>query len=74
MSFSAEGTLLASTGDDQAADVWEMESGKSILTVAADSRFYSVALSADGATLVTSTAGAAVIFWDIGTGERSHAL
>ena len=70
LSFSSDGTLLASGGHDDIIKVWEMQTGGVINTFHghADSVF-SVSISADCTKVVSGSDDKTVRLWDIQTGE-----
>ncbi len=48
VSFSADGTMLAVTGDDGSPTVWDSETGEELLTVSGEGPAWYPSLSADG--------------------------
>ena len=71
LAFSSDGRTVASGSTDKLARVWDLASGKCLLSLAAHSdAVLCVALSPDGTMLVTGSKDALAIAWDTRTGER----
>lgn len=74
LAFSPDGNLLASASWDHGLKVWEVASGRQVLSLAVDAvGFNSVVFSPDGQTVVASS-GKAVYVWEIGTGRLRRTL
>jgi WD40 repeat protein len=69
--FSADGTRLASCGEDQVARVWDPASGALIATCRGHrSKVLDVAFRGDGKRLVTTSSDGTVRQWDAATGRE----
>ena len=75
LSFSADGTMLATPSDDGTVRVWDSFTGKHLKTFdpKAQGGVYSAAFSPDG-KLVAGWIDGAVRVWDVATGEEKHTL
>ena len=88
LAFSADGAALACGGGDGTTSLWEIHTGRRVRTfrpaysqagtIKRDRPMTSIALSRDGVTLATCTAGVNQTFaepvrlWDVRTGELKH--
>jgi WD40 repeat protein/DNA-binding SARP family transcriptional activator len=71
--FSPDGTLLAASGPESTAIVWDFSSKSEVLTLAGhsgDEFGVSVQFSPDGKLLTTSSADGTAKIWDISTGNE----
>jgi WD40 repeat protein/DNA-binding XRE family transcriptional regulator len=75
VSFSPDGALLASGGEDQTAKIWDVRSGQELRTISGhNSALTRVTFTADGAQLVTGDVDGVVKVWDVATGRALHSL
>jgi WD40 repeat protein len=71
ITFSPDGTRLASTGDDQTARLWDPVTGALLATCRGHtSMVLGAAFRPDGARLVTTSADGTVRQWDAATGQE----
>lgn len=71
IAFNADGTLLATGGNDQTVRIWDTSTGKELHTLKADERLRveAVAFSSDGKLLASAGWDATVRLWDPSTGK-----
>lgn len=71
LAFNADGTLLATGGDDQTVRVWDTATGRELHTLKADDRLRveAVAFSPDGKLLASAGWDATVRLWNPATGK-----
>src|SRR5262249_23051488 len=63
--------VVATASEDTAAKVWEVASGRCLVTLTGHLRaVYSVAFSADGKRLATGSADGTVRLWDVASGQE----
>ena len=76
VSFSPDGTLLASGSINGVIFVWDVETGENVetLTGAGSGGIISVSFSPDGTLLASGSSGGRVSVWDVETGERVETL
>jgi WD40 repeat protein len=75
VAFSPDGKWLVTTGADQAAIVWDVVSGKDLITLTRHTDVFNGAtLNADGTLLATSSAEKTVIVWDTRSWHALHTL
>ena len=71
ISFSPDGELLASAGEDKTIHLWDIATGKEIKTFTGHAgRISSVSFSPDGQMLVSASWDTTIKFWDVATGEE----
>jgi WD40 repeat protein len=71
VSFSPDGTRIATASFDQTARVWDGTSGKALLELKGHAgRVSSVSFSVDGTQIVTSTFDGTQRIWDAQTGQE----
>jgi WD40 repeat protein len=68
--FSPNGKILASSSGDKTVRLWDVETGKQLALIAADTR--SVAFSPDGKTLAVGSREKAVKLWDISEATKGR--
>jgi WD40 repeat protein len=74
LTFSPDGTRLASGGEDRAACLWDAATGALLATCRGHmSRIRSVAFRPDGACLLTASSDETVRQWDVATGNAVDA-
>jgi WD40 repeat protein/serine/threonine protein kinase len=71
--FSPDGRQIVAT-DDQAAQVWDAQTGKLSFTLPYDGTVYSAGYSADGAKLVVAGGTGGVKIWDAANGRLVREL
>jgi WD40 repeat protein len=75
VSWSPDGTRLASGSDDNTVKLWDASSGGLARTLAGhDNSVLSVAWSPDGTRLASGSADRTVKLWDAGSGKELHRL
>ena len=74
VSFSPDGTLLASGTNNGIIFVWDVDTGENVETLAGHGGIISVAFSPDGTLLASGSYGGRVFVWDIDTGENVETL
>ena len=76
VSFSPDGTLLASGASNGTISVWDVETGEKVETLAGHGGIISLSFSPDGTLLAWSSFGSSsrVFLWDVETRERVEVL
>ena len=75
VSFSPDGTLLASGASNGTIFVWDVGTGEKVETIAGQDDIISLSFSPDSTLLAWSLFGSSRIFvWDVETGERVEAI
>ena len=76
VSFSPDGTLLASGASNGTIFVWDVETGEKVETLAGQGGIISLSFSPDSTLLAWSSFGSSsrVFVWDVETGERVETL
>ncbi|MEM7113490.1 MAG: hypothetical protein AAF614_13720 [Chloroflexota bacterium] len=75
VSFSPDGTRLATASLDQQVKIWDTASGQELLTLEEHGRAVnSVAFSPDGRLLASGSDDGTTILWNAETGERQRVL
>ncbi|MCA8986545.1 MAG: protein kinase [Planctomycetaceae bacterium] len=75
LSFSPDGTLIATSGGDRKAHVWNVQSGVEIMRLVGHSDEVSdVAFSPDGARLASVSVDTTLKLWDVRTGENLNSI
>jgi WD40 repeat protein len=71
LSFTPDGSKLATAGNDGVLKVWEVKTGKVLLSVdgKADPRPYKIALSNDGKLMASAGANLETRVWEVATGK-----
>jgi len=71
LAFSPDGTLLlASSGPDKLARIWDVASGRIVHTVQHDQWVARAAFAPDGHTFTTASRDSTAVLWDTRTGKR----
>ena len=68
VSYSPDGSLLASGGDDRNVKLWRASDGTLLRTLSDGTRVRSVAFSQDGTLLASAGQGGVVKIWQVGSG------
>ena len=66
--FSPDGSYIVTASNDTSAKVWEVRTGKEILTLLCGYEVYSAQYSPDGSYIVTISNGGGTKIWDAVTG------
>jgi WD40 repeat protein/transcriptional regulator with XRE-family HTH domain len=75
VSYSPDGTLLASGGEDMTAKIWDVRTGQELRTLGGHAGWVNrVSFSPDGALLATAGEDGVAKLWDVSTGRELHAL
>jgi WD40 repeat protein len=75
IAFSADGTLMATGGDDRTAIIWDMNAGKTRRMLKGhDLAITSLAFSPDATTLAVGSGNASVVLWRVETGKLDRVL
>ncbi|MBT7805433.1 T9SS type A sorting domain-containing protein, partial [Candidatus Poribacteria bacterium] len=75
VTFSADGSILASGSYDATVRLWDVESGREISTLTGHGGgVHSVAFSPDGRTLVTGSDDHTTMLWDVASARRTMTL
>ncbi|MGB3267583.1 MAG: NACHT domain-containing protein [Microcoleus sp.] len=69
LTFSPDGTTLASASFDKTVKLWDIRTGECLKTLQGHGRVNSVSISPDGKTLASGSHDKTVTLWDIHTGE-----
>jgi WD40 repeat protein len=74
LSFSPDGKRLADGSIDGTMKVWDVESGREIVTLKVGGMLFDVAFSPDGRRLAACSHEARVSEWDVASGRKTLAL
>jgi WD40 repeat protein len=72
--FSPDGTLIATSGADGTAQVWESRTGRSRFVLQHKGGVYSAAFSGDGKYIVTASRDRTARVWSVNTGSQVGAV
>jgi Tol biopolymer transport system component len=70
VTFSLDGELIATAGDDGTARVWDANTGRELTRVTHDGRVWEVAFSPDGHRIATASDDNTAAVWDADTGRE----
>ncbi len=70
MTYSANGTQIATASDDDTARIWDAHSGRELLRVRHEDHVRNVAFSPDGSELATASDDGTARVWDVRTGQE----
>jgi WD40 repeat protein len=75
LSFTADGSKLATAGNEGVLKVWDVKTGKELLSInaKAEVRPYAMALSADGKLLASGGPNMETRVWEVATGKQRMA-
>src|SRR5688500_14858586 len=75
MTYSSDGTLLATSGADKNIQIWDTTIYKNLLTLnVPEAEVKSIAFSPDSTRIATASADASVRIWDVKTGQLEYEL
>ena len=74
VSFSPDGTLLASGANNGVIFVWDVASGENVETLTGHGSIISVSFSSDGTLLASGSSGGRVSVWDVASGKNVETL
>ena len=75
VTFSSDGRSLASGGDDNTVNLWDMQTGGIARTFLGHTGpVYSISISTDYTRIVSGSSDKAIHLWDIQTGECLHTI
>jgi WD40 repeat protein len=74
MSFSPDGSILASAGKDGTLKIWDVSAQRELRTLNRTAPIGCVAFSPDGQTLATGDEDGTVVIWEVSTGRMLHQL
>lgn len=70
VSFSPDGTTIASSSRDKTVRLWNVKTGKELISLGHPKIVTSVAFSINGKFIMSTTSDETVYWWDIETGKR----
>jgi len=74
LTFSNDGQYLATASSNDTSTIWEIKSGKRILSVSHNGSVNSVAFSPDGKKLATASSDKTSRLWDVASGKELLSL
>ena len=75
VSFSPDGTRIASGGEDETIRLWDASTGEELHTLKGHTgAVWSVSFSPDGTRIVSGSGDKTIRLWDASTGEELHTL
>jgi WD40 repeat protein/tetratricopeptide (TPR) repeat protein len=74
VAFSPDGSQLATTGEDGTIGVWEVASGRRVLTLTDQPLTYAIAYSQDGSRIVTACKDGTARIWHIASRDQPQTL
>lgn len=72
--FSRDGRHIASAGEERSIRIWNPDTGREVMAIAAPHHVYAMAYSPDGRFLASGGLGTAVTLWDAATGHERQSL